>query len=70
MFLTESGWNMDESNVFTIWNDDFIVHDLHEDNVLIDELGSFYFIDTSPKLYTSHYGGSRQYGNGELVNEP
>jgi hypothetical protein len=68
IYLAESGWNMDESNVFTIWNDDFIVHDLHEDNILIDELGGFYFIDTNPKLYTSRYGGSRRYGNGELVD--
>jgi hypothetical protein len=69
-FLTKSGWNFDENNIFTIWNDDFIVHDLHEDNVLIDKDGNFYFIDTNPKLNISKYGGTREYGNGSLLTMP
>ncbi|MDR2410173.1 MAG: hypothetical protein LBE13_18975, partial [Bacteroidales bacterium] len=67
-FLQASGWNYDEDSPFIIWNDKYIVHDLHEDNILIDKDGNFYFIDTSPKLNTAKYGGEQEYGDGSIID--
>jgi hypothetical protein len=66
-FLRKSGWSFDEDNIFTIWNDDYIVHDLHANNILVSKDGNFYFIDTSPKLNTHKYGGTRKYGDYSVI---
>ncbi|MDR0544191.1 MAG: hypothetical protein LBG30_02425 [Odoribacteraceae bacterium] len=51
------------------YNDDYIVKDLHADNVIIDNNGNLFFIDPSIALNTpdEDFGGTREYGNGELV---
>ncbi|MDR3366030.1 MAG: hypothetical protein LBO71_03565, partial [Prevotellaceae bacterium] len=48
---------------------DYIVEDLHADNVMIDKDGNFHFIDTVPSLNTADddFGGAREYGSGEAV---
>jgi hypothetical protein len=50
-------------------NSDYIIEDLHADNVMIDGEGNFHFIDTVSSLNTpeDEFGGSREYGSGEVV---
>lgn len=49
---------------------DYIVEDLHRENILVTKQGNFRFIDTVPFLNTekSKYLGTRLYGNGELIS--
>jgi hypothetical protein len=63
--LHKRGFALSENDPTTIYNDDYIIEDLHEDNIFIDEKGNFYFIDTVPSLNTSEdeFEGERQYGD-------
>ena len=49
---------------------DYIVEDLHQENILVTKQGNFRFIDTVPSLNTkkSKYQGTRLYGDGELIS--
>jgi len=49
-------------------NKDYVIYDVRNGNVKLDAKGNFYFIDVVTKLNTlKPTGGSRQYGNGELL---
>ncbi len=51
-------------------NKDYIVEDLHQENILVTKQGNFRFIDTVPSLNTkkSKYRGARLYGDGGLIS--
>ncbi|MDR1879233.1 MAG: hypothetical protein LBQ64_06695 [Bacteroidales bacterium] len=70
--LEKRGLKMFEKDCTTIYNDDYIIDDIHENNILIDKADNFYFIDTVPQLNTSEkgFGGTREYGNGEIISTP
>jgi hypothetical protein len=71
-YLRQSGWNFDKDNIFTIWNDDYIVYDLYEDNILIDNDGNFYFIDTNPnqrKSGTDNNGNLNEESSETVLEE-
>jgi hypothetical protein len=52
----------------TYFNNNYIVKDLHLHNVLSNQSGECFFIDTVPRLnvYGSDWGGKREYGNWEV----
>ena len=54
-----------------LFNVDYVIKDLHEENIIIDEQGNFLFIDTVPALNTPESGfyGTRKYGNGGLIGK-
>jgi hypothetical protein len=60
-----------EKNYYTIaFNDNYVVHDLHEGNVFINDKGQCFFIDTVPFLNTSdmEYNRTRKYGSGNVIS--
>jgi hypothetical protein len=66
------GFNLElENHKPLLFNDDYIIKDLHEENIIIDEQGNFLFIDTVPALNTpdSGFHGIREYGNGGLIGK-
>jgi hypothetical protein len=67
--LDKYGFNMLKHDPTVIYNADYVVKDLHEDNILIDECGNLFFIDTVPVLNTAKegFGGTRKYGNGNII---
>jgi hypothetical protein len=67
--LEKRGFKMSDKDKKTIYNDNYIIDDLHEDNIFIDKEGNFFFIDTVPALNTAEddFGGTREYGNGEII---
>jgi hypothetical protein len=50
---------------------DYVIDDLHADNVMIAGDGNFHFIDTVPSLNTAEddFEGEREYGSGEVRTE-
>lgn len=75
LFRKESkkrGFNYDLENYKPLlFNDDYVIKDLHEENIIVDNQGSFFFIDTVPALNTpdSGFHGTREYGNGGLIGK-
>lgn len=65
--MKKRGFIEKDKNLFV--NRDYLMKDLHVDNVIIDRKGNFHFIDTVPFLNTSDQGfsGTREYGNDEIV---
>ncbi len=66
------GFNFDLENYKPLlYNDDYIIKDLHEENIITDERGNFFFIDTVPALNTADSGfhGAREYGKGRLIGK-
>lgn len=64
------GFNLEyENHKPLLFNNDYIIKDLHEENIIVDEQGNFFFIDTVPSLNTrdSGYDGTREYGTGGLI---
>ncbi|MDR0507893.1 MAG: hypothetical protein LBH32_13905, partial [Dysgonamonadaceae bacterium] len=53
----------------TYYNDNYVINDLHVDNVMIDEDGNYLFIDTVPRLNTpgQNLNGKREYGDYSLI---
>jgi hypothetical protein len=67
--LEKMGFNLYDNDHTTIYNKDYIIFDLHNDNVLVNKKKDLFFIDTIPQLNTSEsgFGGMREYGNGEII---
>ncbi|MDR0603812.1 MAG: hypothetical protein LBG80_05860 [Bacteroidales bacterium] len=51
--LEKRGLKMSETDHTTIYNDDYVIYDLHEDNIFVSEAGNFRFFDIAPFLNTS-----------------
>ncbi|MDR3246319.1 MAG: hypothetical protein LBT50_07790 [Prevotellaceae bacterium] len=66
--LEKRGFYLYDNDNTTIYNKDYIIFDLHKDNVLVNEKGDLFFIDTIPQLNTpeSGFGGERKYGPGDV----
>ncbi|NLO70454.1 MAG: hypothetical protein GX102_05840 [Porphyromonadaceae bacterium] len=58
-----------ENFKLVFFNQDYIVRDLNERNILVDNSGKLFFIDTVPELNTpeSGFGGNRKYGDGRII---
>jgi hypothetical protein len=64
------GWNYELENFKPLlFSKDYVVRDLHPENVLLTNKNSYSFIDPVPSLNTadSGYNGTRIYGNGEVI---
>jgi hypothetical protein len=55
----------------TYYNDNYIINDLHVDNVMITENGNYRLIDTVPRLNTpdQNLDGKREYGDYSIIQE-
>ncbi|AHF17244.1 hypothetical protein NIASO_04515 [Niabella soli DSM 19437] len=51
---------------------DYIIKDMHVDNIMLTGQGNYRFIDTVPFLNTPAlgYGGTRAYGDGKVCKVP
>ena len=68
--MRREGWNYDLENFKPLlYSKDYVVKDLHLENVLLTNKNNYSFIDTVPSLNTanSRYNGTRIYGNGEVI---
>ncbi len=64
--IKKVGFNVELENFKPkLFNDSYIVRDLHAENVLFTNKGSYLFIDTVPVLNTDD--GQRHYGDGLLA---
>lgn len=65
MQMRESGFDVKVENFRPyLINKDYIVKDLHAENIIKDTDGNYLFIDTVPSLNLEN----RQYGAGEVKN--
>ena len=67
--MKKRGFIIDDNKPTKVVNENYIVSDLHENNVFVSDKGNFFFIDTIPRLNTaeSGFGGTRKYGSGNVI---